>query len=311
MRLVVCGTPYFAVPTLQHLLLDKHFEIAAVFCQPDRPGARGKVAFSAMKEAALKAGLPLHQPEKIRSPEAEKILRDLNLDAIVIIAYGQIIPGRMLDIPKLGWINLHASLLPKYRGAAPIQWAIANGETKTGLTTMRIDAGMDTGGIVLQREVEIGPAEIAQELSPRLGQLGAPLMAETLLGLASGKLQPVPQDNSKATLAPMLKREDGKIDWSRTAKEIFNRMRGFTPWPGIYTTFRGQHCQIVGLPKFGERDASPPGTLLWKRPELLVACGEGTLFGVTSVRIEGRKMVSAQEFVNGARIAAAERFGEV
>lgn len=319
MHIVFCGTPQFAVPTLNHLLQQPDFEIVAVITQPDRPRGRGQeVSSSAVKEAALAAKLPIHQPEKIRSPEAEQLLRKLSPDAIVIIAYGQIIPARLLDIPKLGWINLHASLLPEYRGAAPINWAIANGETKTGLTTMRIDAGMDTGEMLLQREIEIGPAETAPELAARMAEMGAPLMAETLRGLAAGTIVPRPQDHAEATHAPMLKKEDGRIDWSRPASEIFNRMRGFAPWPGACTAFRGQTCHVWGQPVSnkmannlaGSGDAAAPGTLRAGKKDLLVACGGATVLRVHSVKLEGRKEISAAEFENGARVKTGERFGD-
>src|SRR5580658_4349556 len=245
MKVVFCGTPQFAVPTLKRLLTQPDFEISAVVTQPDRPRGRGMhVSFSPVKEAALAAGVPVHQPEKIRSPEAQEFLQRIAPDCVVIIAYGQIIPARLLPIPRLGWINLHASLLPKYRGAAPINWAIVNGETKTGVTSMRIDAGMDTGEMLLQKEMEIGPAETAPELAARMSELGAPVMAETLRGLAAGTIVARAQDNAKASMAPMLKREDGRIDWRRPAQEVFNRIRGFAPWPGAYTSFRGQTCHI-------------------------------------------------------------------
>src|SRR5580692_11844443 len=191
MRIVFCGTPQFAVPTLKHLLGQPEFEIAAVITQPDRPRGRGQeVSFSPVKETALAAGIPVHQPEKIRAPEAQELLQKLASDVIVIIAYGQIIPARLLPIPKLGWINLHASLLPKYRGAAPINWAIVNGEGSTGLTTMRIDAGMDTGEMLLQTEMAIAPRETTPELAARMAEAGAPLMVETLRSTAAGTLAP-------------------------------------------------------------------------------------------------------------------------
>src|SRR5262252_6874577 len=245
MRIVFCGTPQFAVPCLKHFLtLKSDFEIVAVITQPDRPqGRTQELLFPPVKQVALEAGIPVHQPERIRTPEAENLLRGIAPEAIVIIAYGQIIPARLLDIPRLGWINLHASLLPKYRGAAPIQWAIANGETKTGVTTMKIDAGMDTGEIVLQDELTIAPLETTPELSERLSAAGAPLMEKTLRGLADGTLKPRAQNHNEATTAPILKKEDGLVRWTMWATEIFNRQRGFTPWPGIYTTFRKQSCQ--------------------------------------------------------------------
>src|SRR6202521_4417399 len=260
MRIFFCGTPSFAVPTLKHLLAQTDFEIVGVITQPDRPRGRGQeVSFSPMKEAALAANLPVHQPEKIRAPENEALLQKLAPDCIVIIAYGQIIPARLLPIPKHGWINLHASLLPKYRGAAPINWAIVNGETRTGVTSMRIDAGMDTGDTLLLREIEIGATETAPELAARMAESGAPLMAETLRGLAAGTIAPKAQNHAEASYAPMLKREDGRIDWRRPAMEIYNRMRGFAPWPGAYTTFRRQTCHVWGEPVCKEVGAGLAG----------------------------------------------------
>jgi len=319
MRILFCGTPQFAVPALKHLLAQTDFEIISVITQPDRPRGRGnEVSFSPVKETALAANIPVHQPEKIRAPEAQDLLQKLSPDCIVIIAYGQIIPARLLTIPKLGWINLHASLLPKYRGAAPINWAIVNGETKTGATTMRIDAGMDTGDMLLQRELEIGPAETAHELARRLSEAGAPLMVETLRGLAAGAIAPRPQDHSKDTLAPILKKEDGHIAWTRTAQEIYNRMRGFTPWPGAYTAFRGETCHLWGEPVSKEAGAglsfhaagAAPGTLFVEGKNVLVSCGGTTFLRIITVKREGRKEVSALEFANGARLKTGERFDD-
>ncbi len=312
LRMVFCGTPRFAVPSLKRLLAEPDFEIAGVFTQPDRPRGRGQeISVSPVKEAALAATIPAHQPEKIRAPEIEEQLRALAPEVIVIIAYGQIIPGRLLHIPRLGWINLHASLLPKYRGAAPIHWAIANGESVTGNTTMRIDEGMDTGEILLQQELAIGPDETAPELAGRLAEAGAELMFETLRGLQSGKLEPREQDHAAASYAPILKREDGRIHWVRPAPEIYNRMRGFAPWPGAYTEFRGQICHLWGRPVFEEVSAGdPPGTLVSQRGRLRVACGVATGMELTHVKLEGRKRISAAEFANGARLQAGERFGE-
>jgi methionyl-tRNA formyltransferase len=322
MRLVFCGTPQFAVPTLKHLLASSDFEIVAVITQPDRPRGRGhEVSFSPVKEVALAAQLPVHQPEKIRAPEVQQLLEKLSPDFMVIIAYGQIIPARLLPIPKYGWINLHASLLPKYRGAAPINWAIVNGETKTGLTTMRIDAGMDTGEILLQREIEIGPAETAPELAARMSEAGAPLMEETLRGLAAGKIIPRQQNHAEATLAPILKKEDGRIDWHRPAQEIYNRMRGLAPWPGAYTTFRNQTCHLLAEPvsdvaaggiypdPVGSPTSLAPATLFAQKNALFVFCGGATVLQIQSVKLEGRKQVSASEFAIGARLKPGERFG--
>jgi len=310
-RLLFCGTPQFAVPTFKHLLARSEFEILAVITQPDRPRDRGhEISSSPIKEVALAAKLPVHQPEKIRAPEAQELLQSYSPDFIVIIAYGQIIPARLLAIPKFGWINLHASLLPKYRGAAPINWAIVNGETRTGLTTMRIDAGMDTGDILLQHEYGIEPNETAAALTTRLSEAGAPLMAETLRGLAAGNIIPRPQDHSQATLAPILKRDDGRIDWNRTAQEIHTRMRGFAPWPGAYSVFRGQSCHLWGEPVSNEKRDAPPGTLHLEGDNLLAVCGGATVFRLLAVKLEGRKQVSAFEFANGARLKPGERFGD-
>ena len=310
MRLLFCGTPQFAVPTLQHLLAQPDFEIVAVITQPDRPRGRGQeVSFSPIKQAAQSANIPIFQPEKIRTPESEQFLRDASPDAIVIIAYGQIIPARLLNIPKLGWINSHASLLPKYRGAAPIQWAIANGETKTGITTMRIDAGMDTGDMLLQRETPIGSNETTPELASRLAEISAPLVAETLRGLRDGSLHPAAQDHSKASPAPLLKKEDGRINWKLPAPAIFNRMRAFTPWPGAYSEFRGATCQLQGQPVSKDHASNlSPGEIGFKRSKLLVSCGDETLLEVSRVKVEGRKEISALEFANGARLQSGEHF---
>jgi methionyl-tRNA formyltransferase len=310
-RLLFCGTPSFAVPSLKHLLAQSDFEVVAVITQPDRPRGRGQeVSFSSVKETALAAKIPVFQPEKIRASESEQFLRQADPDAVVIIAYGQIIPVRLLNIPRFGWINLHGSLLPKYRGAAPIQWAIANGETVTGVTSMRIDAGMDTGDIILKRETSIGPSETTPQLAERLAELGAPLIAETLRGLREGTLAPKPQSHSAAVLAPLLKKEDGLINWQQPAQVIYNRMRGFTPWPGAYTHFRGTTCHLLGEPVSNSNDATSPGKVSFEGKQLLVACGQQSFFRVLYVKQQGRKQVSAGEFANGARLQAGEHFGD-
>ncbi len=324
MRLLFCGTPSFAVPTLKHLLSRPEFNVLGVISQPDRPRGRGQqLSVSPVKDVALTAHLMVHQPEKIRAPEVQQLLEELAPDVIVIIAYGQIIPARLLAIPKHGWINLHASLLPKYRGAAPIHWAVANGETRTGLTTMRIDAGMDTGDILLRREIEIGPHETSPELARRMSEAGAPLVEETLLGLEAGTIVPKPQNQGEATIAPMLKKEDGRIDWNSSAEEIYNRMRGFAPWPGAYTSFRGQTCHLWAEPAPevappAEALANPsvaalrsvPGTLFGGKCDWFVSCGKGTVLRLQSVKLEGRKQVRVSAFANGARLKSPERFGD-
>jgi methionyl-tRNA formyltransferase len=316
LRIVFCGTPDFAVPSLRWLAEHPEFSIEAVMSQPDRPRGRGQhISSSPVKDTALELGLHVYQPESIKSESSQEFLKRVAPDAVVIIAYGQIIPGRLLTIPRLGWLNLHGSLLPKYRGAAPIHWAIANGETVTGLTTMQIDAGMDTGPTLLRHEVEIGADETEPELAARMSAMGAGLVAESLLQLDRGEISAVPQESKDATYAPVLKKEDGRIDWTRAAQQVYNRMRGFTPWPGAYTTFRGQNCQLWGRPENDRHEsdsekAAPiaPGTISASPKEIYVLCGDGTRLRLESVQIEGRKKISAGEFANGARLASGERF---
>jgi len=311
MRIVFCGTPEFAVPSLRRLAAEPGISVEAVITQPDRPRGRGQhVSGSPVKEAALAANLHVYQPETIKSDSAQEFLKRIAPDAVVIIAYGQIIPARLLTLPRIGWINLHASLLPRYRGAAPIHWAIANGETTTGLTTMQIDAGMDTGPTLLQHELEIGPDETSPELAARMSEIGAGLIVDSLLRLDRGEISPQPQDNGKASYAPILKKEDGRIDWTRTAPQIYNRMRGFAAWPGAYTTFRGQTCHIWGRPESSAAAEGrvTPGEIVSSTKDVYVACGEKTCLRLESVQLEGRKRISAREFASGARFAPAERF---
>ena len=313
LRIVFCGTPAFGVPSLHRLIAQPEFKIAGAVTQPDRPRGRGReLAISAVKAAAVEAGIPVYQPEKIRSEEAYEYFRGVAPDAVVIIAYGQIIPPRLIAIPRLGWINVHASLLPKYRGAAPINWAIINGETRTGVTTMQIDAGLDTGPMLLRSEIDIGPDETAPELATRLADAGARLIVETLDRVERREIIATPQDNSQATLAPILKKDDGKIEWQLSARKIYNRIRGLQPWPGAFTTFRGRNCQIWGKPLKPVAAGGEPGILLPTQEDgLLVICGgpAASVLRVEHIQVEGRKRVTAQEFVNGARLAPGERFG--
>ena len=261
MDLVFCGTPMFAVPTLEKLV-SAGFRVKLVATQPDRPSGRGmEVTASPVKRAALELDLPITQPEKIKNnDEFRAQLESIAPEAIIVVGYGRIIPQWMIDLPKLGNINLHGSLLPKYRGAAPIQWAIAMGESVTGVTTMRIDAGLDTGDILLQVEEPIRPEDTALTLAPRLAQAGAELMICTLAGLKNGTMNAQPQDNTKATLAPILKREDGLIDFARSAVDTWNRLRGFQPWPGAFTRFRGKDAASA------RRDSSARGRRGRARP---------------------------------------------
>jgi methionyl-tRNA formyltransferase len=309
MRIIFCGTPSFAVPTLKAILADPSHTVVAVITQPDRPRGRGQeISSSPVKQAAIEAGIPVQQPVKIRAPEAQELLKTFEPECFVIIAYGQIIPAGLLPISRCGWINLHASLLPKYRGAAPINWAIANGEMTTGLTTMRIDAGMDTGDMLLQEEIDIGADETAPQLAKRMAECGARLMIDTLRGLPDGVITPKEQNDALATYAPLLKREAGRIDWNRRAREIYNRMRGFDPWPGAFTTFRGKTCHIWGTPLPDERTAAAPGTILLKTGDVKVACGDATVLRLSTVKLEGRAAVTASEFARGARLGEKERF---
>jgi len=315
MRIVFCGTPEFAVPALRALLKNPEFKMEAVVTQPDRPRGRGqRVSASAVKEAANEAGARIYQPESMKSDAALDFFTQIKPDAVVIIAYGQIIPRRLLEIPRLGWMNLHASLLPKYRGAAPIAWAIVNGEKKSGLTTMRLDPGLDTGPILLQREIEIGEDETAPELAGRMAELGAPLVTESLVRWERGEIAPIPQDAGEASYAPILTKENGRVDWGQTGGEIYNRIRGLAPWPGAFSTFRGRLCQIWGRPSetsggSGAASAQEPGSLVLGGGPIEVICGAGTRLRLEAVQIEGRKRVSAREFANGARLESGERFG--
>lgn len=310
MDLIFLGTPSFAVPTLEALVAEGH-RVLAVFTQPDRPKGRGgELSASPVKEAALRLGLTVHQPERIRRPEIVEQLRALKSEAMVIVGYGQIIPQSIIDIPPHGIVNVHASLLPKYRGAAPIQWAIANGETRTGVTTMQIDAGLDTGNMLLKWETDIGPEETALELSPRLAGAGADLLVETLRGLAAGTVTPQPQDNSQASIAPILKKEDGRIDWNWPARKIFNRTRGFLPWPGAYSFFRGQMFHIWKARVASEATPGQPGQLVPEKKRLFIVCGERTALEPLEVQIEGRKRMPVESFLNGQRLNENEMLGE-
>jgi methionyl-tRNA formyltransferase len=311
LNLVFCGTPRFAVPTLEKLIASG-FAVSAVVTQPDRPRGRGlELSPSPVKARALELGLPITQPEKIKNnPEFQSLISSLNPDAIIVVGYGRMIPQWMLDLPRHGNINLHASLLPKYRGAAPIQWAIASGESATGVTTMHIDSGLDTGDVLLQKNVTIAPEDTSETLSPRLGVIGAELVIETLRGLQAGKIRPHPQDNAKATLAPVLKKEDGRIDFHRSAQEICNRLRGFQPWPGAFTAFRGKNLQVwAAKPVLPVLSEIAPGELLIQGDCLLVGSGENTALELLEVQPEGKRRMQARDFVHGYHPTTGEKLG--
>ncbi len=308
--LVFCGTPLFAVPTLEKLVAAG-FRVKLVVTQPDRPSGRGmELTTSPVKRAALALDLPITQPDKIKSnQEFRQQLETIAPQAIIVVGYGRIIPQWMIDLPPLGNINLHGSLLPKYRGAAPVQWAIALGETITGVTTMQIDAGLDTGDILLRAEERIKPEDTAVTLAPRLAQTGAELMIATLAGLQGGTIKPAPQDNAQATLAPILKREDGAIDFSRTATDAWNRLRGFQPWPGAFTQFRGKMLHIHAAVPAADATVVEPGHFAVEGDRLLMGFAHGTGLEVRELQLEGKKRMSAQDFVNGYRPKSEESLG--
>jgi methionyl-tRNA formyltransferase len=316
LKLVFCGTPQFALPTLEALLAAGH-QIALVVSQPDRPVGRDQqIAPTPVKQAALAAGLAVTQPEKIRNnADFRAQLEAIAPDAIVVVAYGRIIPPWMLALPRMGCINLHASLLPKYRGAAPIQWAIAMGDAFTGNTTMLLEEGLDTGPILLQQTHEIGPEQSATELFPVLADAGAPLVVETLAGLAAGTLHPQPQNHEGATYAPLLNREDGRMDFAaRSATELYNRWRGFQPWPGAFTTLHGKklivHRMAVVHESYAEQlGIAAPGSVRIENHGLFTCCAGDTWLELLEVQLEGKKRLNAAEFLRGNPLAADARLG--
>lgn len=308
LRLVFCGTPEFAVPTLE-ALIGCH-DIALVVTQPDRAAGRGmELHAPPVKLAALAHNIPVIQPEKIKTnPEFRERLQSIRPDAIVVVAYGRIIPRWMLDLPPLGNINLHGSLLPRYRGAAPVQWAIANGDAVTGVTTMRIDEGLDTGDMLLAHTIPIAPDETAPDVFRALSDVGAQLMVQTLARLSAGILAPQPQDAFQATLAPILTREDGVLDFTRTAQQIYNRWRGFQPWPGAHTLLRGKKL-IAHRMHIGAAHTIDAGVLHVLDNQLLAGCGDGTSIVFDEVQMEGKRRMLATEFLRGFQIRAGERLG--
>jgi methionyl-tRNA formyltransferase len=315
MKLVFCGTPAFAVPTLEALLAAGH-EVALVVSQPDRPVGRAQqLAAPPVKQVAVAAGLPVTQPEKIRSNASFRgQLEAIAPDAIVVVAYGRILPPWMLALPRLGCINLHGSLLPKYRGAAPIQWAVAMGDAVTGNTTMLLEEGLDTGPILLQQTLEIGPDQTAVELFDLLAKVGAPLVVETLAGLAAGTIHPRAQNHEGATFAPLLDREDGRMDFAaRTADELYNRWRGFQPWPGAFTTLDGKklivHRMVVAALSFGGPGPAEPGSIRIEDHRLFAACAGNTWLEFLELQLEGKKRLAAAEFLRGNQIHANPRLG--
>jgi methionyl-tRNA formyltransferase len=312
--LIFAGTPRFAVPTLERLV-ERGYPVRLVVTQPDKPRGRGmELAASPVKQSALKLALPVIQPEKIKTNEEFRAqLATLQPDAIIVVGYGRIIPQWMIELPRFGNLNLHASLLPKYRGAAPIQWAIASGESVTGVTIMRIDAGLDTGDILLQRELAIENEDTAETVAPRLASIGADLMVEALRGLDAGSISSRPQDHARASLAPILTKHDGQIDFHHTATEIWNRLRGFQPWPGAFTKFRGKNLHLWSAKVVSAEIITSElqlGELSAEGELVVVGCGHRTALELLEVQIEGKKRMPARDFVNGYRPFAGERLGE-
>lgn len=306
MNVVFLGTPEFAVPTLEKIIAAGH-HVQEVITQPDRPkGRKQEMIPSPVKAAALRHGITVYQPERIRRAESVEHLKSLAPDVMVIVGYGQIIPQSIIDIAPLGIINVHASLLPELRGAAPIQWAVVRGYRSTGVTTMRIDAGLDTGDVIDRWETEIGPDETAPELSVRLAEAGATILVQTLSKLRDGIATPVPQDSALATLAPILKKEDGRIDWRLPAQQIHNLIRGFQPWPGAHTVFRGQSLHLwrsrLAVEKvWPNRVHLAPGAIVQEQGVFAVG-GDGAALELLEVQLEGRKRMAAEVFANGHRL---------
>jgi len=310
-RIVFLGSGRFAVPCLEALLAAGH-DVAALVAQPDREKGRGQaLAPPPTKPVAERLGVPVLQPRRVREPEAQEALRRLAPELQVVVAFGQILPRAVIDLAPRGTVNVHASLLPKLRGAAPIQWAIANGETQTGVTTMLIDEGLDTGPTLLCRATPIGPEETAADLEPRLARMGAEVLLETVQGLASSALRPIPQEHAQATLAPLLRKEDGRIDWTLPARAIACRARGFHPWPGAFTTHEGRLLKALHAREAEAPDpAAEPGTVVaLEKGGVRVACGGGTALLLVEVQPESRRAMPAPAWAAGARLRPGARLG--
>ena len=310
MRIVFLGSGSFAIPCFE-ALLDAGHDVPALVTQPDREKGRGQaLSPPPTKPVAERRGLAVLQPRRVRDPEAQEALRRLAPELQVVVAFGQILPRGVIDIAPRGTVNVHASLLPKLRGAAPIQWAIANGETETGVTTMLIDEGLDTGPTLLSRATPIGPEETAAELEPRLARLGAELLLETVRGLQAGTIVPVPQDHGRATLAPLLKKEDGRVDWSSPAARVASRARGFHPWPGAFTLHEGRLVKVLRVREAPAAGAAEPGTITAVASDgVAVACGEGTAVRLVEVQPESRRAMPAAAWAAGARLRPGTRLG--
>ncbi len=312
MKIVFFGTPDFAVPTLEKLVESRH-EVTLVVSRPDRPVGRHQVLTPPpVVEVARAHQIECLQPKSLKSNEIDASLKERGVDAVVVVAYGKMIPGRLLEIPRHGFVNLHPSLLPRHRGPSPIQWALVCGDRATGVTTMQIDEGMDTGPLLLQHRVPIEPEETAEMLAPRLAKIGAELVVRTLDELEEDSLTPRPQPTDGSNTTPMLRRNFAKVDWSMPARQLVNRLRGFTPWPGLFTNFRGGRLKIFGLDEVEPppRGKEKPGTVVTADPDgVVVRCGKGTAIKITEVQREGRRRMPVDAFLIGERVSSGEAFG--
>lgn len=310
MKIVFMGTPQAAVPSLERIIADGH-EVIAVYSQPDRPSGRGnKITYSPVKQCAIDHEITVYQPQKVRSSETFEVFRSHNADVAVVVAYGRILPETFLTAFPSGAINVHFSLLPKYRGAAPVNWAIVNGEKETGVTTMQMDVGLDTGAMLLQRSTTIGEHENSVELMERLSFIGSEMLSETLANLDS--LSPVEQDHAAATLAPIMKREDGLIDWKMSASDIAKRVRGFQPFPSSFTSFRGGKLTIwKAVPAEVAAAGAVAGTVLEATGDkLVIGCGSDTALLLDEIQAEGKRRMTVRDFLNGVKVAVGERLGQ-
>lgn len=312
MRVVFFGTPDFAVPSLEALLASRH-EVVLVVSKPDKPVGRHHVMTQPpVVSLAAERGLEAIQPKNVKGQQFEAQLRGVGADVGVVVAYGRLIPASLLGVPRHGMVNVHPSLLPRHRGPSPIQWALVSGDRSTGVSTMLLDEGMDTGPVLLQTRVDIEPRETAEELAPRLARVGAELLIETLDGLEAGTLEPRPQATTGGNVTPMLRRSFGKVEWDMPARQLVNRLRGFTPWPGLFTKFRGGRLKIHGLSEMVPAPAGDeePGTVIGTSPAgIAVRCGRGSAALITELQRDGGRRMPADAFLIGERVAPGECFG--
>ncbi|HUX07167.1 MAG TPA: methionyl-tRNA formyltransferase [Acidobacteriota bacterium] len=311
LKVVFFGSPELAIPAMREIAADPRLVLLGAVTQPDRPAGRGrKPKPPPIKQEALAAGVDVLQPESISATHVKWALKEFKADYFVVVAYGRILPAHVLEIPRLGCMNLHFSLLPRLRGAAPVNWALVRGETVTGVTTMLMDEGLDTGPVLLQQEIKIEPDETAGFLARRLAEAGAALLTHSLIEYAEGRIDPRQQDHSLATKAPMLKKKHGLVDWNKDAVKIYNRWRGLDPWPGIHSSFRGETIKLIEVAcAMGKSLDKEPGTLMREENRLFAACGGGSALEIRSIQMPGRRPVVAIDFANGYRLSEGELLG--